>query len=142
MAELPFWAECLITFFLILGGSFALIGSLGLARLPDFMTRLHAPTKNTTLGVGGVVLASITYFSASSGLSLHELLIACFLFLTAPISAHLLAKAALHLELKTVSATQDLRSHPGPFSSAENPEVSTESADNEGVPEIKSNNQS
>lgn len=139
MAELPFWAECLITFFLILGGSFACIGSLGLARLPDFLTRLHAPTKNTTLGVGGVVLASITYFSVSSGLSLHELLIACFLFLTAPISAHLLAKAALHLELKTISATQDLRSHPGPFSSAENPEVSTESADNV---DVKSNNQS
>lgn len=134
MNDVPVWADWLISFFLVLGGSFAFIGSLGLARLPDFMTRLHAPTKNTTLGVGGVVLASITYFSVStSGLSLHELLIACFLFLTAPISAHLLAKAALHLELKMVSATRDLRSHPGPFATSDEKDTAVK---------IKSNSQS
>jgi len=133
MNSVPLWADWVISFFLILGGSFAFIGSLGLARLPDFMTRLHAPTKNTTLGVGGVVLASITYFSVTSGLSLHELLIACFLFLTAPISAHLLAKAALHLELKMVSATKDLRSRPGPFAASDEKDTAVK---------IKNSNQS
>lgn len=119
MYDLPTWADWLISFFLVLGASFTFIGSLGLARLPDFMTRLHAPTKSTTLGVGGIVLASMTYFSVVDKISWHELLIACFLFLTAPISAHLLAKAALHLELKIISRTKDLRSRPGPFTDDE-----------------------
>ena len=37
---------------LLFGAAFALIGSIGLARLPDIFTRLHGPTKSTTLGVG------------------------------------------------------------------------------------------
>jgi multicomponent K+:H+ antiporter subunit G len=81
---------------LLIGASFALIGSIGLARLPDIFTRLHAPTKATTLGVGGILLGSILFFSVRHGLSLHELLVSIFLFLTAPVSAHLLARAALH----------------------------------------------
>ncbi|MCC6209275.1 MAG: Na+/H+ antiporter subunit G [Gammaproteobacteria bacterium] len=92
------WSELLIGFFIIGGASFALIGSIGLARLPDFFSRLHGPTKATTLGVGGTLVASSVYFSLhGDGLSLHELLIMFFLFITAPVSAHLLAKAALHL---------------------------------------------
>lgn len=82
---------------LLLGGSlFALLGAVGLYRLPDFYTRLHAPTKASTLGVGGVVLGSLLYFSSNGqGVSLHEVLITLFLFITAPVSAHLLAKAAM-----------------------------------------------
>ncbi|RUO57344.1 Na+/H+ antiporter subunit G [Pseudidiomarina insulisalsae] len=116
MSELPVWADWVISFFIVLGASFAFIGSLGLLRLPDFMARLHAPTKNTTLGVGGIIIGSILYFSITDALSLHELLIAIFLFLTAPISAHLLAKAGLHLELKLTEQTQDLRKKPEQYS--------------------------
>lgn len=90
--------EFLISLLIILGAGFALIGSIGLARLPDFFSRLHGPTKATTLGAGGALLASMLYFSANGPtLSARELLIAIFLFITAPVSAHLLAKAALHL---------------------------------------------
>ncbi|MDN7125712.1 Na+/H+ antiporter subunit G [Pseudidiomarina terrestris] len=116
MTDLPQWADLLISFFLVLGSSFAFIGSLGLLRLPDFMARLHAPTKNTTLGVGSVIIASMLYFSVTDSLSLHELLIAIFLFLTAPISAHLLAKAGLHLELEMTENTRDLRKKPEQYS--------------------------
>lgn len=117
METLPAWAEWLASALILIGAIFGLIGSVGLVRLPDFMARLHAPTKNTTLGVGGVILGSIVYFSASQqALSLHELLIAIFLFLTAPISAHLLAKAGLHLELKRVSRTRDYRDRPEQYS--------------------------
>jgi multicomponent K+:H+ antiporter subunit G len=91
-------AELLISFFMLEGGAFALIGSIGLARLPDLFTRLHGPTKATTLGVGGILAASILHFSAGEhDLSLHELLITLFLFVTAPVSAYLIARAALHL---------------------------------------------
>jgi multicomponent K+:H+ antiporter subunit G len=88
--------DILTAFFLLGGAAFALIGSIGLARLPDIYTRLHGPTKATTLGVGGVLVGSILFFSVRDGLSLHELLVSVFLFMTAPVSAHLLARAALH----------------------------------------------
>lgn len=92
-------ADVMVGLLLVTGAVFAFIGSLGLARLSDFYRRLHGPTKATTLGVGGVLIASAIHFSVGApGLSLHELLVSAFLFLTAPVSAHLLVKAALHLE--------------------------------------------
>jgi multicomponent K+:H+ antiporter subunit G len=89
--------EFLVASLILLGAVFALLGSIGLARLPDFFTRLHGPTKATTLGVGAMALASAVYFTATQeGLSLHEIAVMVFLFITAPVSAGLLAKAALH----------------------------------------------
>ncbi len=90
------WQDILIASLLVLGAAFALVGSYGLAKLSSFMKRLHGPTKGSTLGVGCILLASMAYFSfAKSGLNLHELLVTLFVFLSAPITAHLLAKAAL-----------------------------------------------
>ncbi len=91
------WQEAIVAFFLVVAGVFGLVGSFGLIKLPDPMTRLHGPTKATTLGVGGVLIASMLYTLFSEGrLSFHELLITLFLFLTAPITAHFIAKAHLH----------------------------------------------
>lgn len=92
--------ETLLSLLVLAGGAFTLIGSLGLVRLKDFYTRLHGPTKATTLGVGSLLVASSIFFSLTKeGLSLHEILVTLFLFITAPISAHLLAKVALHQSL-------------------------------------------
>lgn len=89
--------EILISAILVVGGFFALVGSWGLARMPTLMTRLHGPTKVTTLGVGSCLIASMIYFPAMQGtFSAHELLITLFLFLTAPITANMIAKAHLH----------------------------------------------
>jgi multicomponent K+:H+ antiporter subunit G len=94
--------DLLVSLFLLIGAGFTLVGSIGMVRLPDFFTRLHGPTKATTLGVGGMLVASVIHFSArGQGVSLRELLIAVFLFITAPLSAHLMTKAALHLGLGT-----------------------------------------
>ncbi|MDZ7751968.1 MAG: Na+/H+ antiporter subunit G [Gammaproteobacteria bacterium] len=96
--------EFFLAFLIVAGGAFTFIGSLGLARLKDFYTRLHGPTKATTLGVGSILIASTIYFSRLQGEpSLHEVLVTLFLFITAPVSAHLLAKAALHLELPSLA---------------------------------------
>jgi multicomponent K+:H+ antiporter subunit G len=96
--------EAAISLFIVVGAAFALIGSIGLARLPDIYSRVHGPTKATTLGVGGLLVASVLFFSTrGTGLSLHELLITIFLFMTAPVSAHLLVKAALHLGVPSVT---------------------------------------
>ncbi len=88
--------DLLIAALLIVGSGFALVGSLGLARFHDFYKRVHGPTKATTLGVGCALLASSIFFTRMTGsFSSRELLIAVFLFITAPISAHLLVKTAL-----------------------------------------------
>lgn len=90
-------AEAVIAFLIVLGGGFVLIGSWGLARLPSLMTRLHGPTKATTLGVGSCLIASMIHFPLAGGIwSAHELLITLFLFIAAPISANMIAKAHLH----------------------------------------------
>jgi multicomponent K+:H+ antiporter subunit G len=107
MGAAPMILELLISLFLLIGAGFALVGSIGLTRLPDFYTRLHGPTKATTLGVGGLLIASSLYFSTrGGGLSLHEVLVTLFLFMTAPVSAHLLAKAALHLGVRSTDAAK------------------------------------
>jgi len=104
---MPFWIELLVSVFLIVGSAFALVGAIGLYRLPDFFTRLHGPTKATTLGVGGVVIGSMIFFSnQGNGLSVHEVLITLFLFLTAPVSAHVLAKAAMQQRLPYTAKTR------------------------------------
>ncbi len=99
--------EILVSFLILTGATFTLIGSIGLVRLQDFYTRLHGPTKATTLGVGSIILASLIFFTAKTGvLSVHEVLITLFLFITAPVSAHLLAKAAMHRQEKKVKNTR------------------------------------
>ncbi len=102
MAEL-LW-ELVIAVLLVTAGFFGLVGSFGLLKLPDPMTRLHGPTKATTVGVGGALLASMAYFWAYEGrLSWHELMITLFLFLTAPITAHFVAKVHLLLNIRRES---------------------------------------
>lgn len=100
-------AEIVVCLLLLTGSVFTLVAAIGLLRFPDFFMRLHGPTKSTTLGVGGVVIASVVFFSSKTGqVSLHELLISAFLFLTAPISAHMLAKAAMQQKLPILARTQ------------------------------------
>lgn len=106
-SEMPFVLELIITLFLIGGALVALIGSIGLARLKDFYMRLHGPTKASTLGVGCILVASLLYFSyLKGGISVQEALITLFLFVTAPVSAHMMAKAALHRKLKCCDQTR------------------------------------
>ncbi|KAB2325180.1 Na+/H+ antiporter subunit G [Betaproteobacteria bacterium SCN1] len=95
--------DILLSLLVLTGAGFTFVGSLGLLRLRDFYTRLHGPTKATTLGVGCLLVASSVYFSTHHTLSLHEILVTLFLFMTAPVSAHLLAKAALHLGVKSLA---------------------------------------
>ena len=93
--------ELLVATLIVIGALFTALGSFGLLRLRDFYSRLHSPTKATTLGVGSLLIASAVYFShLQEGLSLHEILVAVFLFITAPVGAHLMAKAALHLRVR------------------------------------------
>lgn len=91
--------DALIAVLLVIAAFFALVGSIGLVKLGEFMKRLHGPTKASTLGVGCVLIASILFFTFTGTAPLfHELLITAFVFLTAPIGAHLIAHAAMRFD--------------------------------------------
>lgn len=85
--------EIIVSVALLVGVFFTLVGSIGLLRLPDFLSRLHAPTKATTLGVGCVLLASLVSFADRGQLNLQGLLVILLLFVSAPVSAYMLARA-------------------------------------------------
>ncbi|MBZ0122676.1 MAG: Na+/H+ antiporter subunit G [Roseovarius sp.] len=88
-------AEILVSALIAIGAVFALVGSWGLVKLDAPMSRLHAPTKAGTLGVGSILIASMCYAFIWREGSTHELLITAFLFVTAPVSAMFLAKVAI-----------------------------------------------
>jgi multicomponent K+:H+ antiporter subunit G len=98
MSAVAALADAAAAFLLVVGSLFALVGSWGLVKLGSFLKRLHGPTKATTLGVGCVLSASMIHFALRGTPALHELLVTMGLFLTAPVSAHVMMKAALHLD--------------------------------------------
>lgn len=101
------WLEGIVALILVFGGAFLLIGSIGLVRLPDIYTRLHGPTKATTLGIASLLLVSAVVSSVLQGtISVHELLITLFLLITAPVSANMIAKTAMHHDLPAWKRTQ------------------------------------
>lgn len=81
---------------LLIGAGFASVAAIGLLKFNDPMTRLHAPTKIGTVGIGALLLASMLHGFLSGAPSYHELLIMGFLFVTAPISANFIAKVNIH----------------------------------------------
>ncbi len=106
-------ADIIVIVLLLLGAGFALIGSWGLVRLPTTMERLHGPTKATTLGLGALLVASVVHAQARLGVwTAHELLISLFLFITAPISANMIAK--VHLPRARVGTVDEPEGIAGP----------------------------
>ena len=95
--------EILVSIFLLIGTFFMLVGSIGMVRLPDLFMRLHAPTKSSTLGLGSFLMAAMIYGMFQSRFGFAELLITLFAFITAPVSANLMAQAAIHLRLRSNS---------------------------------------
>ena len=86
----------IVSLSLVIGSGFVLVSVIALLKFNDPMTRLHAPTKVGTIGIGMLLLGSIIHSFDIGEPSMHELLIMGFLFVTAPISANFLAKVAIH----------------------------------------------
>ncbi len=84
-----------IVFFLSTGVFFFAVGTVGLLRLPDPFSRMHATTKCDTLGEGLILLALIVYFGPTL-VSVKLLLIIVFIWLTNPTAAHIIARASYH----------------------------------------------
>ena len=93
---LPLWLEIIVAVLVLAGAALALLGSIGLLRLPTFFERVHAPSIIATLGCWLIMHGTVLYFSvADSSLALHALLIAVFVAITVPIMSIFLMRAAL-----------------------------------------------
>lgn len=101
----------LLSWVLLLAGSLLVItGGIGLIRLPEFFTRLHAASIPDTMGAGLIVFG-LTLQSGFSQASVKLILILVFLFFTGPTATHALAKAALHGKLRPKLDQQDPLEH-------------------------------
>lgn len=94
--------EIIVSILLIIGAFFTLVGGIGMVRLPDLFMRLHAPTKSSTLGLGSFLLAAMIYAAGHGRFGFAELIITFLAFVTAPVSANLIAQAAIHLRLRSM----------------------------------------
>lgn len=93
---LPLWLEVLVAALVLLGAGLALLGSLGLLRLPTFFERVHTPSIIATMGCWCIVHGTVLYFSVDDGeLALHAILIAVFVAITVPVTTIFLMRAAL-----------------------------------------------
>lgn len=98
---LPLWLGIPVILLLLAGSVVTLIGALGLLRLPHFYQRMHGPSISITFGTGCFILASMAYFTGLEQRPVvHELLITAFIFLTAPVSAMLIMRAAVYRDLR------------------------------------------
>ena len=95
-------ADLLSAVLVIAGGFFLVVGGLGLVRLPDLFTRLHAAGVGDTLGVGLFVLGFMFLVDFGS-VTVKLLLVLLFVLLTGPVATHALAKAALHGGLRPLA---------------------------------------
>ncbi len=86
---------------LLAGGVFSIIGAVGLLRMPDFYTRLHAASVTDTLGAG-LLLAGLLLQAGFTLVAVKLLFLALFIFFTSPAAAHALARAALDRGLSPV----------------------------------------
>ena len=95
--DLPLWTSLVVSFFLLVGAGLTLTGSIGFLRFKTFYERLHAPTLGTSWGTGGIVMASMIYFTVTQQRPVfHEILVGIFVTVTTPVTLMLLARAALH----------------------------------------------
>ena len=85
--------EWLTVGLIVFGTFFKIVAAVGLNRLPDFYSRMHLSTKATTLGVTFILLAVAVHFGTAAAIT-KMILVILFFFITAPVGAHMLARAS------------------------------------------------
>lgn len=101
------WINIIANFFIafsLLGGTFFIISSsIGIIRFPDIFTRLHASTKAATLGLGGILTGAFIFMYVEHNIVSGKLILGFFfILLTAPVSAHLISRAAHRSGVKPI----------------------------------------
>jgi multicomponent Na+:H+ antiporter subunit G len=88
----------------LVGSVFSVIAAIGVLRLPDLYTRMHAASKAGVVGAG-LILLGVAFASLDFAIVLRASLGILFLLLTTPVSAHLLARAAYRAGVKPHATT-------------------------------------
>ncbi|QGH35047.1 Na+/H+ antiporter subunit G [Gracilibacillus salitolerans] len=92
---IEFIMQIIIILFLVLGTFFVLSASIGVIRFPDVYTRLHASTKAATLGISGIMIGAFIFLYVEHEIVSGKLILGIiFILLTAPVSAHMIGRAA------------------------------------------------
>ena len=86
--------ESISLIFILIGTAFMVIAALGILRMPDLFLRMSMTTKAATFGVGSILVASVIFFSDDLGVAARAVATLIFVFLTAPVSAHMIGRAA------------------------------------------------
>jgi len=102
--------EIVTSIFIVLGTLLVFLSAIGVIRLPDVYSRMHAAGKSSTLGVIFLMLAVITYF-LPEGFNAKILLVILFVFLTAPLSSLMINRSAYRngVPLDESSVRDDLK---------------------------------
>jgi multicomponent Na+:H+ antiporter subunit G len=106
------FGELLAAIFILIGSIFSFLSAIGLIRLPDVYTRSHAASKSSTLGVLCTLVGTLLFFWITEGIfSIRLILGIFFVFLTAPVVAHVICRAAYrsNVELAKESVQDDLK---------------------------------
>lgn len=86
-------SEILAGILILIGSGFCFVAALGVVRLPDTLTRMHAATKAGTLGAGLLIIGGAVFYQ-ELGFTLRAVTIIALVFLTAPVAAHLVGRAS------------------------------------------------
>lgn len=98
IVDIAVYAGCVLV---VLGAAFTLIAAIGVVRLPDLYTRMHAASKAGAVG-GGLILLAIVLTCFDAGVALRAIVGIMFLLLTTPLAAHLLAMSNYHITDQTL----------------------------------------
>ncbi|ART80424.1 monovalent cation/H(+) antiporter subunit G [Oceanisphaera avium] len=97
--------ELLTSAFLLLGAFLMLLSGIGIIRMPDLLTRMHATSKAGALGIGLMTCGYMIFYSDSASLVVRALAMIVFVIVTAPIAAHVLARAGYFVGIELWEGT-------------------------------------
>lgn len=115
------WIDAASWFCLVGGGFFCVVGAIGMLRMPDFYTRMHAASVIETLGAG-LILLGLMLQAGPTLVTVKLLMVGLLIFFVSPTATHALARAALVRGLKPLLADEGLKG----ASNAAQPPVSEE----------------
>lgn len=104
-------SEYIAVLLILIGTIFSFLSAVGLIRLPDIYTRSHALSKGSTMGVLFTLIGTFLFFMLEGFFSIRLFLGIFFVFLTAPVAAHVIVRAAYRSQvpLAKVSVQDDLK---------------------------------
>jgi multicomponent Na+:H+ antiporter subunit G len=100
------WIDLASWICLVAGGFFCVVGAVGMLRMPDFYTRMHAASVIETLGAG-LILLGLMFQAGPSLVAVKLLMVGVLILFASPSSTHALARAAMVRGLKPVLDHQE-----------------------------------